>query len=247
MQVRVLPGPPESSPALLLVGIHLDHVIRPAKHLSQCQKPSGWIGRFIVWNMNSRHSRLTDWGLSQIEVKRQNKVLDVGCGGGKTVNKLAALAREGKVFGIDYSDVSVSVAKKLNAHSIEQGRVEIHEASVLELPFDEDAFDLVTAVETHFWWPDLLAGLREIFRVLKPGGTLILIAEIYKGAKTKTAQLAEKYIPLIGMKLLTPDEHRALLTEVGYMNIQIVTEEKRGWICAVGRKPSSKEQAVARS
>lgn len=54
-------------------------------------------------------------------------------------------------------------------------------------------FDLVTAVETHFWWPNLQADMREIFRVLKAGGKLIVIAEVYKGANTTVVRLAEKY------------------------------------------------------
>jgi len=206
---------------------------------TQCQKPSGWLGKFIVWNMNSRHSRLTDWGLSHIAMKHQDWVLDVGCGGGRTISKLSAIASTGKVFGIDFSDVSVSVARKLNARSIAEGRVDVREASVSKLPFEANTFDLVTAIETHFWWPDLPAGLREIFRVLKPQGTLVLIAEIYKGAPTRTAKLAEKVIPLSGMKLLTPDEHRSLLVEAAYTDVQIITEAKRGWLCGIGRKASA--------
>jgi ubiquinone/menaquinone biosynthesis C-methylase UbiE len=217
------------------------------RRVTQCQKPSGWIGRFIVKNMNSRHSKLTDWGLSHAEVMRHYEVLDVGCGGGRTIRKLAELASAGKVFGIDYSDVSVSVARKLNAHSIEQGRVEIQEASVSQLPFDGNAFDVVTAVETHFWWPDLPAGLHEIFRVLKPSGTLVVIAEIYKGAGTRVARIVEKDIPRFGMNLLTPDEHRAAFVETGFSNVQIVTESTRGWICAVGRKPQNVEGCKLRA
>ena len=64
------------------------------------------------------------------------------------------------------------------------------------------------AVETHFWWPDLPSDTREVFRVLKPGGTLVVIAEIYKGATTSTARLAEKYLPSSGLALLSVDEHR---------------------------------------
>jgi ubiquinone/menaquinone biosynthesis C-methylase UbiE len=165
-------------------------------------------------------------------------VLDVGCGGGKTVSKLAKIATEGKVFGIDFSDVSVSVSRKTNVRAIAQHRVEIHACSVSQMPFEANTFHVVTAVETHFWWPDLPRGLQEIFRVLKPNGTILLIAEIYKGAQTRTAKLAEKVIPLSGMKLLTPDEHRAFLTEAGYSQIKITPEEKKGWICGVGRKPA---------
>jgi ubiquinone/menaquinone biosynthesis C-methylase UbiE len=63
--------------------------------------------------------------------------------------------------------------------------------------------DLVTGVETHFWWPDLHGDVREVFRVVKPGGTLVLIAEVYGGSKAKTGQLAEKYASRTGMKLLS--------------------------------------------
>ena len=187
--------------------------------------------------MNSRHSKLTDWGLSHIAMRPQNWVLDVGCGGGRTISKLAAIATTGKVVGVDFSDISVSVAKKLNARAIALGRVEIHEASVAELPFEANTFDLVTAIETHFWWPDLAAGLREVFRTLKPGATLVVIAEIYKGADTKVARMAEKVIPLSGMNLLSPDEHHAILAETGYIDVRVFTEATKGWICAMGTKP----------
>lgn len=212
-----------------------DHTQR----VTQCQKPSGWFGRLIVRNMNSRHSKLTDWGLTHVAVKPQDTVLDVGCGGGKTVSKLAALANGGKVFGLDYSDASLAVARKLNARQIERGQVEIHEGSVLKLPFHRDTFDLVTAVETHFWWPDIPAGVREILRVLKPGGSLLIIAEIYKGAQSKMAKLVEKHATRSGIKVLSPDEHRALLTDSGYSDDQIITEPGKGWICATGKKPSA--------
>jgi ubiquinone/menaquinone biosynthesis C-methylase UbiE len=185
--------------------------------------------------MNSRHSKLTDWGLSHVTVRPEDRILDVGCGGGRTVNKLSTLASKGKVFGIDYSEVSVSVARKLNARRIQEGRVEVLAGSVSQLPFPRDAFDLVTAVETHFWWPDLPAGMREILRILGPGGTGLIIAEIYKGAPTATARLAEK---LSLMTLLSPEEHRTLFTDAGYSDVEIITEPGKAWICAMGKKPS---------
>jgi ubiquinone/menaquinone biosynthesis C-methylase UbiE len=98
-------------------------------------------------------------------------------------------------------------------------------------------FDLVTAVETHFWWPNLPGDMREVFRVLKPGGTLIIIAEVYKGANTTVSRLAEKYAPRTGMKLLSVDEHRELFTSAGYANVQVIEEHHKGWICGIGRKP----------
>ena len=204
--------------------------------VNQCQKPTGWLGRLILWNMNSRHSKVTDWGLSKISIQKQDIILDIGCGGGRTVSKLAAHATGGKVYGLDYSQASVAVAKGTNRSWIEMGRVEIHDSSVSQLPFPANTFDLVTAVETHLWWPDLPADMREVSRVLKPGGMLIIIAEIYKGVNTKTAKLAEKYLPMSGMKLLSVDEHRELFANAAYSDIQIIEESSKGWICATGRK-----------
>jgi len=205
---------------------------------NQCQRPAGLLGRFVLWNMNSRHSKVTDWGLSHISIDKHSTILDVGCGGGRTVNKLAAIASQGKVYGVDFSGESVAFASRINRPWIDAGRVEIREASVSQLPFSADVFNVVTAVETHFWWPDLPSDMREILRVLKPGGALIIIAEVYKGANTVTAKLAEKYALLSGMKLLTANEHRELFTNAGYSDVQIIEEPGKGWICGIGQKPS---------
>ena len=203
----------------------------------QCSKPTGWLGRFTLWRMNSSHSKLTDWGLAHISIEKHFTILDVGCGGGRTVSKLAAIATQGKVYGLDYSEESVAATKKLNAPSIGAGRVEVRLGSVSNLPLSDGMFDLVTAVETHFWWLNLPADMSEIFRVLKPGGKLILIAEVYKGANTTVSRLAEKYASRTGMALLSADEHRGLFVNAGYSDVQVIEKRDKGWICAMGRKP----------
>jgi ubiquinone/menaquinone biosynthesis C-methylase UbiE len=204
---------------------------------SQCQKPRGWLGRLTLWNMNSRHSKVTDWGLGYLHIEKHFTILDVGCGGGRTLSKLAAQASEGKVYGIDHSEESVAASKKTNARWIDMDRVEVRLGSVSQIPFQDSKFDLVTAVESHFWWPDLPADMREIYRVLKPHGQLIVIAEIYKGARTVVAKLAEKNAARIGMALLHVDEHRALFVNAGYSEVQLIEEHSKGWICGIGRKP----------
>src|ERR1700677_4329465 len=161
--------------------------------VNQCQKPAGLFGRFVLRSMNSRHSGVTDWGLSQASIGKQDIILDVGCGGGRTVIKLAAIATEGKVYGIDHSPESVAMAVRTNRQGIDRARVEIREASVSRLPFSDGTFDVVTAVETHFWWPALATDMREVLRVLKPGGRLIIIAEVYKGAAAFTSKAAERF------------------------------------------------------
>jgi SAM-dependent methyltransferase len=207
--------------------------------LNQCSKPTGWLGRFTLWRMNSSHSKLTDWGLEHVSIANHDTILDVGCGGGRTVKKLAASATQGKVYGVDYSEEGVVFSKRTNARRIETGCVEIRQASVSQLPFADNTFDIITAVETHYFWPDLPTDLHEVLRVLKAGGTFILIAEVYKGANTTAAKLLEKYSGRIGMTLLTPEEHHGLLANAGYSNVQVIEEPANGWICVTARKPTS--------
>jgi ubiquinone/menaquinone biosynthesis C-methylase UbiE len=187
--------------------------------------------------MNSRRSKVTDWGLSHALVAKQDIILDVGCGGGRTVSKLAAIATQGKVYGIDHSTESVAVATRTNKQWIDIARIEVREASVSRLPFSDGAFDVITAVETHFWWPALQTDLREVLRVLKPGGRLIIIAEVYKGGEACTSKALERYSEKTGMALLTADEHRELFTDAGCSDVQVITEPSKGWICCIGSKP----------
>lgn len=213
------------------------HAIGSGGLASQCQKPRGWLGRILLWNMNKRHSRVTHWGLGQIQIERHFTILDVGCGGGRTLSKLAEAVPQGRAYGVDYSEESVAASKRTNAGWIGAGRVQVQYGSVSELPFQDATFDLITAVETHFWWPDLPAGFREIFRVLKAGGRLVVVAEIYKGANTAMAKLAQQKAPRIGMKLLDIEEHRSLFANTGYTEVRIIEESRKGWICGIGRKP----------
>jgi SAM-dependent methyltransferase len=154
----------------------------PPALIGQCRQPHGWLGRWFLRNMNKRHSPLTDWGLSHLAIPSTGNLLDIGCGGGRTVQKLAAAAPAGKVFGIDHSSDSVAATSRLNADAMAWGQVEVRQGAVSELPWPDATFDLATAVETHFFWPNLPGDVREVLRVLRPGGQFILIAEVYRGS-----------------------------------------------------------------
>jgi len=207
------------------------------KLLNQCREPSGWLGRFVLWTMNRGHSKLTDWGLKHISIDKHDTILDAGCGGGRTIRKLAAIATEGKVYGIDHSETSVAVARRTNQQAIEMGRVDIRQGSVSHLPFSDEMFDLATAVETHFFWPDLPGDMREVLRVLKPGGRLIIIAEAYKGGKHDNR--IQKFVDVTNMAFLSINEHSELFSKTGYSDVQIIEMYDKGWICGIGRKPLS--------
>ena len=200
----------------------------------QVRKPSGWLGRRVVRAMNLSHATMTDWGLQQVQVPKNAAILDVGCGGGETVRRLAALAPEGKVIGVDYSAASVAVSREINAEEIEAGRVQVEQGSVAALPFPDRTFDIVTAVETHYYWPDLPVNVRDILRVLKPGGTFALIAETYRGGPFRL--LYSVVMPLLRAAYLSDAEHRDLLTQAGFTDVRTMHVSGKNWICATGQR-----------
>jgi SAM-dependent methyltransferase len=189
--------------------------------------------------MNQGHSSMTDWGLKHVAVRNDFTILDVGCGGGRTVEKLAEIATDGMVHGIDYAEGSVAASRTHNRRLIEAGRVAIQKASVSDLPFPDNQFDLVTAVETQYYWPDLLGDMREILRVLKPDARLVVIAETYKGGKYD--RLKWPVMWLLRSSHLSVNGHRELFSAAGFTDVEVF-EDERGWICGIGRKLPRPEQ-----
>jgi ubiquinone/menaquinone biosynthesis C-methylase UbiE len=205
--------------------------------VGQVRKPDRLIGRLFAMLMNQSHSKLTDWGLSHVRIAKAFHILDVGCGGGRTIEKLAAMASNGKIYGIDHASGSVATSRAKNKALIRDGRVEIQQAAVSQLPFAQDAFDLVTAIETQYYWPDLVNDMREILRVLKPTGTLAVIAETYKGGSRDV--VLGPVMKLFGSPGLGVEQHRQLFTQAGYTAVDVFEERKRGWICVTGKKPNA--------
>ena len=135
------------------------------------RKPVGFSGKIMVAMMNFGHSAMAEWGLHFLQPAPDAMVLDCGCGGGANIKTMLKLCPKGKVQGIDYSAVSVEKARKVNAGAIAAGQCTVQQASVAELPFEAEQFDVVTAFETVYFWPELAQNFREVYRALKPGGT----------------------------------------------------------------------------
>ena len=139
------------------------------------RKPVGFSGKIMVAMMNFGHSAMAAWGLHFLQLAPDAMVLDCGCGGGANIKTLLKLCPKGKVQGIDYSAVSVEKARKVNAGAIAAGQCTVQQASVAELPFEAEQFDVVTAFETVYFWPELAQNFREVYQVLKPGGRMYMV------------------------------------------------------------------------
>ena len=141
------------------------------------RKPEGFGGKLMVAMMNVGHSAVARWGLQFLNAAPDAKVLDCGCGGGANMKRLLKKCPQGIVKGIDYSPVSVEKSKKVNEAAIAEGRCTVLQGSVADMIFADDWFDAVTAFETVYFWPDLTRCFREVYRVLKVGGTFLICNE----------------------------------------------------------------------
>ncbi len=192
--------------------------------------PTGVFGRLAGGFMNRGHRRAHRWGLSQLRVASDATVLDIGCGGGAAVRLLAGKLTFGKVIGIDHPLEMVDLSNKVNQPLIKQGRVSIEHGSVSHLPFESGLFDAATAFETIQFWPDLQADLMEVSRVLKSGGTLLVINRL------PPADGTGKWTEMLQIR--TSEEYRTHLEDAGYVNVRIDDTSMRGWIAVVAWKPT---------
>lgn len=206
------------------------------KLVNQIRKPSGKIGRIVARGMNKGHAKLAEWGLSKIIINPNDIILDIGCGGGGNIKRFAQIIIDGKIYGIDYSEAAISVSREVNQRYIKNGTVEIYNASVSSLPFEDDFFNIVSGFEAYYFWPDLAKDLKEIYRVLKQKGKLILVNEGYLCNNEKKRKKAENWSKLGQFPLHTPEEYNDLLSKAGFSNIQIFEEHKKGWISVIGQK-----------
>ncbi|MDZ5609247.1 class I SAM-dependent methyltransferase [Bacillus pseudomycoides] len=191
------------------------------KLIEQAKNPKGSIGSSMLCIMNTAHTRLTNWALQKINIRKDAVILDIGCGGGKTIHTLSKMTPAGKIYGIDYSEKAVENSIKSNIKDVKNGKVMIHRASVSSIPFDDNFFDLITAFQTHYFWPNLEHDIKEVFRVLKPNGSFMIVAEIFK-------------INYHMQQFKTTEELVTLFTKTGFQHIKYY--EEKGCLCIVGSK-----------
>jgi ubiquinone/menaquinone biosynthesis C-methylase UbiE len=204
------------------------------EHWSQYRCPTGRSGRTVAANMNKGHWDLTTWGLKYVNIKPDSVIVDVGCGGGKTISRLARRATQSKVYGIDHSADMVEYSKQVNKKLIEKNRVKIVQNSVEKTVFKDDSFDLVTAIETYYFWPNLEQAFREIRRILKNGGYLLFISEMIKDGvyEVENAEIIAK----TQVHLVPLHEIRRMLFSAGFSSVKVFRKRKSDWNAVLAHK-----------
>lgn len=195
------------------------------------RKPAGLGGRIMVSMMNIGHHFLADWGLKFLKLHGDANVLDCGCGGGANIKKLLKLCPGGFVKGIDYSAVSVAKANSVNKDAVNANRCVVLQGNVADMTFASECFDAVTAFETVYFWPDLAQSFKEVYRVLKSGGTFLICNEC-GGDNAEDEKWTEK---VSGMTIYNDIQLKAVLEQAGFHDVQTHKNEK-GWLCILAQK-----------
>ena len=183
------------------------------KLFTNCACPQGRMGRAMLKFMNLCHAPLTNWGLKLVDIQDSWTMLDIGCGGGATLQRLLKRSKDAQVYGIDISEESVAKARKVNAEVLDK-QVFVTQGSAEKLPYEDGKFDLVTAVETVYFWPKLPDCIQEVCRVLKQGGKFAILVEVVD-SDSKWTSVVE------GMTAYTPGQLKQLLDDAGFTQTEI--------------------------
>ena len=156
---------------------------RPEFVARQSACPSGLLGRLIGWIMAHETAGANRLALELLDLHPTDHALEVGFGHGATIARAAAAVSGGLVAGVDASAEMCRMAARRNRRAAADGRVELRQASVEALPYSDQAFQKVLTVHTLYFWPDLGTPFREMARVLKAGGRLVVVHRTDRGAE----------------------------------------------------------------
>lgn len=185
------------------------------------RKPKGKLGNIQLKSMNKEHTPVALWGLKHLDIQQDDVILDVGCGGGININRMSKKAK--KVYGVDFSIESVKLSREVNSQEIADGKVEVVEGNVANLPFEDNSFDIVTAFETVYFWPDIEKCFGEVKRVLKPGGTFLIGMET-NGSDSIIMRFWQHFID---MELYNDSEIKGFLKNNDYSDITVYLRDGR--------------------
>jgi SAM-dependent methyltransferase len=184
--------------------------------MSQAAKPTGFFGKLSARGMALGHRGFYENTAKILNLTPDDAYLEIGFGSGLFIKKYASHVK--RIAGLDYSEDMVKLASNINEDIVKSGKAEFKQGNVSTLPWNENEFSAVAGIETFFFWPKPQSSLKEIFRVLIPGGRLVLEMAYNKDDGRDHRKQIEKH----NLKLYSGEEMKTLLKEAGFSEISIV-------------------------
>lgn len=144
--------------------------------MEQFRRPQGLFGYLAGWIMATRPSNLqrNRWTVGLLDVQPRDRVLEIGFGPGVAIEACALRATDGKVLGLDHSELMNRMAASRNRKAIDEGRVELRLGTLATLGAADGLFDKMISVNCAQFWDDPAGALLALQDRLAPGGTLAL-------------------------------------------------------------------------
>ena len=202
-----------------------------AEKIDQCMKPHGDEGIETINRMNENHADISEFAFECVNVEENDSILDIGCGGGVNIEKFLKLTSE-NVDGLDYSDISVAESIKRNHKAVDLRKCKVIEANVCDMPIDDESYDLISAFETIYFWPDIENTFKEVLRILKPKGQF-MIAQGTDGNHPDD----ELWLNTVeGMSLYTAPELEKYLLDAGFSDVKVFKKENDYILVVIAEK-----------
>jgi ubiquinone/menaquinone biosynthesis C-methylase UbiE len=187
--------------------------------------PRGLLGQLGGVIMACSTRLRNQWTLSLLTIQPSEQILEVGFGPGTLIEEMATKITKGRIVGIDMSPLMLEQASKRNAVAIREGRVSLQYGSALALPFADGTFDKALSANSIHIWSDQLAGIKEMRRVLKPGGELVIVLQpVWARTDDEVKSIGEDLVKL--------------LTQVGlrHTRLEFKPMKPKSSVCVLGIK-----------
>jgi len=191
--------------------------------MSQFAKPTGFFGKILAKGMARGHKEFYKNALKAINPKKDDKYLEIGFGSGIFIKKY--MSDVSRIAGIDHSEDMVKLAADINRKLVESGKAEFKQGYASSLPWADNEFTVVAAIEVFFFLNETEKTLKEIFRILKPEGRLI----IEMAFNTDDGVDHKRHIKKMNLKLYSGEEMKKLLKKAGFNDI-VIDYYKAFWI-----------------
>jgi ubiquinone/menaquinone biosynthesis C-methylase UbiE len=193
----------------------LDLLEEAKETTSKAAKPTGFFGRVLARGWAWGHKGLYKNTARILDLQPDDTYLEIGFSSGLFIKQYAS--HVARIAGLDHSDDMVKLASSINSDLIRSGKAEFKQGTVSTLPWNDNEFSVVVGIETFFFWSEPETSLKEIFRVLTPGGRLVLEMAYNQDDRRDHSKQIDKY----DLKLYSGEEMKALLKESGFSDISL--------------------------
>jgi ubiquinone/menaquinone biosynthesis C-methylase UbiE len=164
--------------------------------------------------MEDHHSDITDQTIALMNIQPSDRILDLGCGTGWASRRLARMANAGEVVGLDVADEMLHRAEEASS---EFNNIRYVWGSAENIPALDGLFTKVLSVESFYYYADQNKALRELRRVMAPGGQLFILINLYKDNHYSLRWVGELKVPV---QALSEAEYISLLERHGFRNVE---------------------------